>query len=408
MEEISKVKEELPKSYQVINIERIDDFIFVQTQEKSFLIDKNKKVYDVGNYSHACKIYHMGKDIFAVLEDSYKQDLVNIANREVYLSHRASYYSGIWKIDDDYVHISGPDYEESPLFNIRTKKFIKPDLEVPVKYGWKLAPNLFVYENNDYGKGIYQKFIINQNGEVFYNCGSYFPYYEDGNIILSSSKDDEVIVVHDVLNGAAKSEMLSRSDAIKSNPLVYTADGGHAKSICFVSGKEFLVVDFNMNILKKYNLDIDSGNAKYKGTGKQDENVKGYYGTMEFSTSNYWNEDVSTPKFVYNENSSLNKYIMNYKKELENNDINLDVSLMSFEQAKKLGCNKEMNYSYDCSNAPEWVYSTSYWLGSASGLNNVYVIANTSDEKFMADYKYDNNWSFGIRPIIKVSTSKVK
>ncbi len=257
MEEISKVKEELPKSYQVINIERIDDFIFVQTQEKSFLIDKNKKVYDVGNYSHACKIYHMGKDIFAVLEDSYKQDLVNIANREVYLSHRASYYSGIWKIDDDYVHISGPDYEESPLFNIRTKKFIKPDLEVPVKYGWKLAPNLFVYENNDYGKGIYQKFIINQNGEVFYNCGSYFPYYEDGNIILSSSKDDEVIVVHDVLNGAAKSEMLSRSDAIKSNPLVYTADGGHAKSICFVSGKEFLVVDFNMNILKKYNLDID-------------------------------------------------------------------------------------------------------------------------------------------------------
>jgi len=211
--------------------------------------------------------------------------------------------------------------------------------------------------------------------------------------------------------GDKKEENNNSNNTSKKAINIISGDGTNIGDEISIGTEHFYVIDSDndyITALAKYNLDIDSGNAKYKGTGKQDENVKGDYGTMEFSTSNYWNEDVSTPKFVYNENSSLNKYIMNYKKELENNDINLDVSLMSFEQAKKLGCNKEMNYSYDCSNAPEWVYSTSYWLGSASGLNNVYVIANTSDEKFMADYKYDNNWSFGIRPIIKVSTSKVK
>lgn len=193
---------------------------------------------------------------------------------------------------------------------------------------------------------------------------------------------------------------------------IISGDGTNIGDEIAIGTEHFYVIDSDddyITALAKYNLDIDSGNTKYKGSGKQDENVKGDYGTLEFSTSNYWNEDVSSPKFIYNENSSLNKYINSYKNDLENNNnINLDVSLMSFEQAKKLGCDNKMNNSYDCSNAPKWVYSTSYWLGSASGLNNVYVIANTSDEKFMADYKYDNNWSFGIRPIIKVSTSKIK
>ncbi|MDE5630164.1 MAG: hypothetical protein K2I70_01040, partial [Bacilli bacterium] len=45
---------------------------------------------------------------------------------------------------------------------------------------------------------------------------------------------------------------------VNSNPLVVTDEKGELESICFVSGKEFLIVDFDMNIITKYPLDIES------------------------------------------------------------------------------------------------------------------------------------------------------
>lgn len=257
MNEIIKKEKELPKSIQVINIEKVDDFIFIETKEKSFMIDKDKHVYEVGNYSHLKNVYHMGDDILAVLEGNHRQDLVNIRTKEVYLSQKNSYYSGIWKIDDDFVHISGPDYEYQPVYNIRTKRFIMPNVEMPVKYGWKLAPNLFVYEINDYEKQIYQKFIIDDQGKLVYRCGEYFPYFKDGNLVLSDRKDNEVVIVRDVLNESQETDMLSKGDSINSNPLIYTNEKGIAEGICFVSKKDFLFLDFDLNVKKRFPLDIE-------------------------------------------------------------------------------------------------------------------------------------------------------
>ena len=257
MDEISKQERELPNTYQVISIETVDDYIFVETNGKSFLIDKDKNVYDVGKYNCAKNVYKMGDDILAVLEVDHHQDLVNIKTKEVVLSQRISYCSGIFKIDDDYVETMGYDHP-TMLFNIRKKEYIKPNVDIPVEYSRKVGPNLFVYEHNDYSKQIYRKFVINQDGELVFDCGSYFPYYKDGRLILSALNDGEVVVVDNVLDGNTSSNMLSRNDKINSNPLVVTDERSKPEGICFVSGKEFLIVDFDMNIKNKYPLDIDS------------------------------------------------------------------------------------------------------------------------------------------------------
>ncbi|MDE6141351.1 MAG: hypothetical protein K2G03_01995, partial [Bacilli bacterium] len=254
---ISKQEKVLPNTYQVISIETVDDYIFVETNEKSFLIDKDKNVYDVGRYNCCKHVYKMGDDILAVLEGEHRQELVNIKTNEVYLSQRISYCSGIFRIDDDYVDTLGSDYDKM-VFNIRTKEFIKPRVDIPVKFSRKVGPNLFVYEFNDYGKQIYRKFVIDRDGELVFDCGSYFPYFKDGRLILTSLKDEEVIIVDNVLEGNTSSNILGRNSEISSNPLVVTDENGEPESICFVSGKEFLIVDFDMNIKTKYPLDIES------------------------------------------------------------------------------------------------------------------------------------------------------
>ena len=75
-----------------------------------------------------------------------------------------------------------------------------------------------------------------------------------------------------------------------------------------------------------------------------------------------------------------------------------------------LGCDKE---SMTCSNAPSWVKSTSYWTGSASANNTVWVIeAYESIGAFGNANSDDINFSnaanaAGLRPVITISKSEL-
>lgn len=257
MDEILKNKHELPNEYRVINIETVDDYIFIETNERSFLINKDKNVFDVGKYSHAKNIYKMGDDIFAVLEGNSRQELVNIKTKEVYVSHSCSYYSAIFQIDDDYVGLMGTDFKQTSVFNIRSKRFIKPNVDIPVEYSRKVGPNMFEYDNNDYGNQIYQHFIVNQDGDLIYKCGDYFPYFKEGNLILSDRENKKVVIVHDILNGCNRLEILKKKDTMDSNPLIHDDENGDADSICFISKTDFIIADFDMNVIKTIPLDID-------------------------------------------------------------------------------------------------------------------------------------------------------
>ena len=92
--------------------------------------------------------------------------------------------------------------------------------------------------------------------------------------------------------GDKKEENNNSNNTSKKAINIISGDGTNIGDEISIGTEHFYVIDSDndyITALAKYNLDIDSGNAKYKGTGKQDENVKGDYGTMEFSTSNYWN-----------------------------------------------------------------------------------------------------------------------
>lgn len=164
-------------------------------------------------------------------------------------------------------------------------------------------------------------------------------------------------------------------------------------------------------LLSQYNLNVGA-NPKVEETGLQDSDVKGYvtsgttYGTVRFSIDHYWSSYAqSYPIDVYENSDSINYYVENYGDYLEENGVTLEqIRLLTYDEAtsSNIGCVGDSSYS--CSSAPAWIYSTSYWLGTA--YNESYVWYILSNGTFGAGgYGVANEK--GVRPVIKILTDYI-
>ena len=144
-------------------------------------------------------------------------------------------------------------------------------------------------------------------------------------------------------------------------------------------------------MMTKYNIDST--------TYRQSETA----GTIAFSSTNYWSSETKYPVDVYDErNDSIKPIVDNYVSYLNGSLIeDATGSLLTFDQAKNLGCDDS---SWSCSNAPTWVYSTSYWTGSADDPNRVWSVDSIgSFDNVDVDLDYD----YGVRPVITISISEI-
>ena len=169
--------------------------------------------------------------------------------------------------------------------------------------------------------------------------------------------------------------------------------------------------DGEITMLAKYNLEVGNVCTSFSSctlienaSGIQDLEMIGYppdgsyprYGTTAFSSTNYWSSTVSTyPAYVYDSNSTLYNYVESYKTYLESQGVEIEEArLIKVEELEALGCSMD---DLSCSEAPEWVYGTTYWSGSANGSSGILRVL--SDSPFSSnDCFYD--YYFGVRPVI--------
>ena len=137
---------------------------------------------------------------------------------------------------------------------------------------------------------------------------------------------------------------------------------------------------YNLMVWKIYNsngtyTDIETNSDGY---GLQNSEMKGwvssgqlYNGVLAFSNSWYFKDtfanypvDKDGQSYVYDSNSNLYKYVSQYKDLLENTDKVSEVGLPSYEDINALWSNKSQY---------PWLYSTTYWLGSAYSSSYNYV-----------------------------------
>ena len=206
---------------------------------------------------------------------------------------------------------------------------------------------------------------------------------------------------------------------------VVSGDGTQVGNEICIKEECFYVIssdDTSVTMLSKYNLhvgnkfDWDGVNQPVvtslsSSTGKQDKTVIGnkfgtdgswsdfpWIGVTTFSNGCYWSYTISSyPEYVYNSDSNLYNYVENYKTYLRTLDVTpAEVRLISYEELKGLGCSD----GGSCSGAPSWVYTTSYWSGSAYDDTFMYVVY--SNAYFGSSYDGFDNYA-GVRPVITIS-----
>lgn len=164
----------------------------------------------------------------------------------------------------------------------------------------------------------------------------------------------------------------------------------------------------NIEMLAKYNLNVGDNqissetegiqSAKAIGSIKSEKNA-----TLAFSSTNYWSASSSYPTFVYNNNSALYQYVENYVDYLRKI---LDLpelvgSLINYNKLLSLGCTQN-----SCTNAPAWVYLTSYWTGTAIDYQHIKYVYNNGNVASSDTYSFANN--YGVRPVVSIPTNKVR
>ena len=123
-------------------------------------------------------------------------------------------------------------------------------------------------------------------------------------------------------------------------------------------------------------------------------------GTKSFSTTEYWSAD-SYPADVYNNNSLLYPIVEEYVSYLNTKLTNATGGLLTYSQAENLDCSGD---DRSCSDAPSWVYSTTYWTGSAYVKSGVWSVGS-GGVFFSVFFGLDDH--SGVRPVITISTSEI-
>ena len=166
----------------------------------------------------------------------------------------------------------------------------------------------------------------------------------------------------------------------------------------------------NVKLLSMYNLyvgnSVDSDwnvTTLASPTGKQSELARGWvdgadewYGTTAFSSDIQKGTNYSDYS-----GSIVEGYVNNYKTILES-EYGVDVveaRLITKDEliSEKIGCS---DTNYTCTgSAYQWIYSTSYWSGSA---NNAGLVWNMTSGGLFIDDDYSIGHCFGVRPVIVI------
>jgi len=195
-------------------------------------------------------------------------------------------------------------------------------------------------------------------------------------------------------------------------------------SIVNVAGEKFYLLDYyngKIKLLSMYNLHV--GNIVdynwnitpiVNPTGLQHKNAIGFrmneygdrilpdLGVIPFATEEYWSISTSeTTKNVYSQSSLLYEHVENYGNYFHEKGIGIrEIGILTYQDLMDIGCEVST-----CTNTYNWLYNTSYWLGTAENKKYDDEIYCVQADGSIGTMPWNNNEDFGIRPYIVINES---
>ena len=151
----------------------------------------------------------------------------------------------------------------------------------------------------------------------------------------------------------------------------------------------YAIAKYNLKVGGVFNYNNDSYTAytSSEATNLQDPEMRGWIdgqsewkGTTPFSSS-----EVHGTNYSSYEGSIVEGYVNEYKSKLEAIGAEIEEArLITKEELEGLGCSSS---GYTCNSAPSFIYSTSYWSGSAYNSDRVWIVL--SNANFGSNYSID-------------------
>ena len=219
--------------------------------------------------------------------------------------------------------------------------------------------------------------------------------------VVSSSAEETVLLAKDNLYVGFMYHFEGSINNLIKDKLLDSSDEGYClqneKASGFIIDENYYIgltpfswknywVDQNRNLLPKYR---NNESSSWKSNNIYDRDY------LDLLPSDYKNLNEEKNDF------SIAKYVEEYIEILKElgAPINIKGRLLTYEEAVDLGC----VYTENCQNAPIWLNTSSYWLGSAE---TFILVISINDQKFKSSY-YLNGESYGVRPVIVVPTSEL-
>ena len=120
-----------------------------------------------------------------------------------------------------------------------------------------------------------------------------------------------------------------------------------------------------------------------------------WIGTVAFAT-----EDKHGTNYSDYSGSLIETYVNDYEVAIEAMGVNVESATLitKDELVNTFGCNES---EYTCTgSAYPWIYSTSYWSGSAANTNTVWVVGSYG---IFGNGDYNYVYEAGVRPVIVIS-----
>ncbi len=394
------------KKYTGTEIANIGKEISTLSQKNKVFNASTSGITDSTGYKYYDKEIIKALNIDGLEEEEY---FVNVAKRSV-ISYDGFEYNGktyytLEQLPDGLYNVEYSENTGKPTFDV--------NYECIEGGKYKMTISNIIYNGNiDKWQIRYQK-----EGQDYWSTS------EDYNFVVNESGKYKIYIQNNNVVSEEKNVNLEKIGSTGSIISLKTTKG---------TTEEFYILSYDKDTKKakalaKYNLmvgeiydsngkkieDVDKNATNY---GLQEETMRGWVegkerrGTVVFSSSKYWIDTTKYPSqtaehssiypWVYNKNEAdctISKYVELYKTLLGNTDKVNEVSLASYEDINALWSDR-LKYN--------WLYSTSYWLGSAgvSTITNFWRVSTDGTFEFSP---FNSSNTRGVRPVITIDMSKI-
>lgn len=202
--------------FKIIGIDKVDDFLSIALDNGQKILTDGNVLYDVSDFGHLKKLFHMGDKFCAVMIKCYAPCLIDLNNMEILFEDSSAYH--ISKKDERTINVlkkigGGND----TIYDIETRKY----LPAPENYEFEnsLGNNLYVFrEVHKDGTNFYdyKRCVINADGKMILDNIDGWVELKDNFLIVK--KKDKLCVTKINEDGTLCTNILEQNEEIIAKP----------------------------------------------------------------------------------------------------------------------------------------------------------------------------------------------